>query len=60
MAFTFEQTTFQITTPDGFRDLQLPQLHGVVLALDWVASQVHHIWGSAVMVGPGLALSSNW
>jgi Trypsin-like peptidase domain len=26
--------------------------------LDWVADQAHHIWGSAVMVGPGVALTA--
>ena len=43
MAFNFVQNAVRITAPDGFRDLQLPQLDGLVLALDWVADHTHHI-----------------
>jgi len=58
MAFTFVQKAVRIAAQDGIRDLQLPQLDGLVLALDWVADHAHHIWGSAVMVGPGVALTA--
>ena len=43
----------------GFRDLGLDQrVDGLLLALDWVANDTHHIWGSAVMVGPGVAVTA--
>jgi hypothetical protein len=42
----------------GFRALDLAQLDGTLLALDWVVDQTHHIWGSAVMVAPGVALTA--
>jgi len=58
MAFTFVQRTVRITASDGFRDLDISQLDGVVLALDWVTGAAHHVWGSAVMVGPGIALTA--
>src|SRR5665213_1081220 len=58
MAFTFVQRTVRITASDGFRDLDISQLDGVVLALDWVTGGAHHVWGSAVMVGPGVALTA--
>jgi hypothetical protein len=42
----------------GFRALDLAQLDGTLLALDWVVGETHHIWGSAVMVAPGVALTA--
>lgn len=56
--YTFPQRTVRIEATIGFRDLGLPQLDGVVLALDWVANDRHHTWGSAVMVAPGIALTA--
>lgn len=56
--YTFPQRTVRIEATIGFRDLGLPQLDGVVLALDWVANNRHHTWGSAVMVAPGIALTA--
>ena len=58
MQFTFTQKAIKIDAAAGFRDLQLPQVDGLVLALDWVANDRHHIWGSAVMVAPGVALTA--
>jgi hypothetical protein len=52
------QKMVKIDAVAGFRDLQLPQLDGLVVALDWVANNRHHIWGSAVMVAPGVALTA--
>lgn len=42
----------------GFRALDLAQLNGTLLALDWVMGEKHHVWGSAVMVAPGVALTA--
>jgi hypothetical protein len=56
--YTFPQRTVRIEATTGFRDLELPQLDGVILALDWVANDRHHTWGSAVMVAPGIALTA--
>ena len=56
--YAFLQKTVKIDAVAGFRDLQLPQLDGLVVALDWVANDQHHIWGSAVMVAPGVALTA--
>jgi Trypsin-like peptidase domain len=58
MTFTFVQKAVRIAAPEGFRDLELRQLDGLLLALDWVVDQAHHVWGSAVMVGPGVALTA--
>jgi hypothetical protein len=58
MAFTFVQKSVRIDARHGIRDLQLPQLDGLVLALDCIAGDAHHIWGSAVVVGPGVALTA--
>lgn len=58
MAYAFTQKSVRIAAERGFRDLELPQLDGLLLALDWVANDKHHIWGSAVMVGPGVALTA--
>lgn len=56
--YTFSQKAVKIDAVAGIRDLQLPQLDGLVVALDWVANDRHHIWGSAVMVAPGVALTA--
>ncbi len=56
--YAFPQKMVKIDAVAGFRDLQLPQLDGLVIALDWVANDRHHIWGSAVMVAPGVALTA--
>ena len=48
----------RIDDQSGFRGLDLAQLDGTVLALDWVVGKTHHIWGSAVMVAPGVALTA--
>jgi hypothetical protein len=48
----------QIADTAGFRALDLAQLDGLVLALDWVNDKGHHVWGSAVMVAPGVALTA--
>jgi len=56
--YAFPQKMVKIDTVAGFRDLQLPQLDGLVIALDWVANDRHHIWGNAVMVAPGVALTA--
>jgi hypothetical protein len=56
--YAFPQKMVKIDAIAGFRDLQLAQLDGLVVALDWVANDRHHIWGSAVMVAPGIALTA--
>ena len=56
--YAFPQKMVKINAVAGFRDLQVPQLDGLVVALDWVAKDRHHIWGSAVMVAPGVALTA--
>lgn len=56
--YAFTQKIVKIDAVAGFRDLQLPQLDGLVVALDWVASDRHHVWGSAVIVAPGVALTA--
>jgi hypothetical protein len=56
--YSFPQRLIRIEAAAGFRDLELAQLDGVVLALDWVANDRHHTWGSAVMVAPGIALTA--
>jgi hypothetical protein len=56
--YEFRQKMVKIDAVAGFRDLQLPQLDGLVVALDWVSNDQHHIWGSAVMVAPGVALTA--
>jgi hypothetical protein len=56
--YVFPQKMVKIDAVAGFRDLQLAQLDGLVVALDWVANNRHHIWGSAIMVAPGVALTA--
>lgn len=48
----------RINAESGFRSMNLAQTDGTVLALDWVVGRTHHIWGSAVMVAPGVALTA--
>lgn len=48
----------RINDQSGFRDLDLSQTDGMLLALDWVVGKTHRIWGSAVMIAPGVALTS--
>jgi hypothetical protein len=57
-AFKLTHHTMKIEDEGGFRALDLAQLKGTVLALDWVVGKRHHIWGSAVMVAPGVALTA--
>lgn len=57
-AFKLTHHTLKIDDAGGFRALDLAQLKGTVLALDWVVGNRHHIWGSAVMVAPGVALTA--
>jgi hypothetical protein len=49
MQYTFTQKIVRIDAAAGFCDLQLSQLDGLLLALDWVADDKHHIW--AVVAG---------
>jgi hypothetical protein len=49
---------FQFEGQQGFGWLDLAQLDGTLLALDWVVGETHRIWGSAVMVAPGVALTA--
>jgi Trypsin-like peptidase domain len=56
--YAFPQKRVKIDAVAGFRDLQLAQLDGLVIALDWVANDRHHIWGSAIVVAPGVALTA--
>src|SRR5215467_1719080 len=48
----------RIEAQSGYRSIDLAQFDGVLLALDWVVGDAHHIWGSAVMVAPGVALTA--
>jgi hypothetical protein len=57
-AFKLTHHTMKIDDTGGFRGLDLAQLKGTVLALDWVVGERHRIWGSAVMVAPGVALTA--
>ncbi len=45
MSFTSVQKAVQIAAPEGFRDLELRQLDGLLLALDWVVDHAHQVWG---------------
>ena len=56
--FRLTHRYIRIDDQSGFRGLDLAQLDGTVLALDWVVGKTHHIWGSAVMVAPGVALTA--
>jgi hypothetical protein len=57
-SFRIVQRRIQIAAQNGFRALDLSQLDGTLLALDWVVGETHHIWGSAVLVAPGVALTA--
>lgn len=57
-SFRLAHRLIRIDDQGGFRSLDLAQLDGTLLALDWVVGAAHHIWGSAVMVAPGLALTA--
>lgn len=57
-SFHLTHHTMKIDDTGGFRALDLAQLNGTILALDWVVGDRHHIWGSAVMVAPGVALTA--
>ena len=46
-----------IPVEGGFASLPLGTPRGMVLALDWAVANTHKIWGSAVMVAPGVALT---
>ena len=54
----FTHRYIRINAESGFRSMNLAQTEGTVLALDWVIGRTHHIWGSAVMVAPGVALTA--
>ena len=56
--FRLSQRYLRIDAQQGFRALDLHQVDGMVLALDWVVGNAHHIWGSAVLVAPGVALTA--
>jgi hypothetical protein len=58
MNFRFRHRYIRIEAQSGFCSIDLAQLDGVLLALDWVVRDTHHIWGSAVMVAPGVALTA--
>jgi hypothetical protein len=58
MSFRLTHRLIRIDAQSGFRSLDLAQLDGTLLALDWAVGAAHHIWGSAVMVAPGLALTA--
>jgi hypothetical protein len=57
-SFRLTQRCVRFEAQGGFRALDLHQLDGTVLALDWVVGETHHIWGSAVLVAPGVALTA--
>jgi hypothetical protein len=58
MSFRLTHRLIRIDAQGGFRDLALAQLDGTLLAVDWVVGAAHHIWGSAVLVAPGVALTA--
>jgi hypothetical protein len=47
-----------VDADSGMRSIALAQADGMLLALDWVVGEAHHVWGSAVMVAPGIALTA--
>jgi hypothetical protein len=49
---------FSILRESGFGSLPLGSPRGMLLALDWVVGNTHQIWGNAVMVAPGVALTA--
>lgn len=58
MNVQFVHRYVQFEGQEGFGYLDLAQLDGTLLALDWVVGETHRIWGSAVMVAPGVALTA--
>lgn len=54
----FRTRYIRIEEQRGFKALDLDQVEGSILALDWVVDSTHHIWGSAVMIAPGVALTA--
>ena len=58
MSIRLTHRNIVINAQNDFRSIDLGQLKGTVLALDWVVGKAHHIWGSAVMVAPGVALTA--
>jgi hypothetical protein len=50
--YAFRQKMVKIDAVAGFRDLQLPQLNGLVVALDWVANDRHQVWGAPLWWHP--------
>lgn len=54
----FIHRRMQFGDGQGFGWINLAQLDGAVLALDWVVGEAHRIWGNAVMVAPGVALTA--
>ena len=52
------QSLINIHAESGFASLPLGSARGMLLALDWVVGNTHQIWGSAVMVAPGVALTA--
>jgi hypothetical protein len=47
-----------IHAESGFASLPLGGPRGMLLALDWFVGNTHQVWGSAVMVAPGVALTA--
>src|SRR5439155_26595793 len=47
-----------IHAESGFASLPLGIPRGMLLALDWFVGNTHQVWGSAVMVAPGVALTA--
>lgn len=58
MAVSLTHRQVRIGAPTGFRALELHQTDGIILALDWVRGETHHLWGSAVLVAPGVAITA--
>src|ERR1700686_905249 len=56
-SLTVHHSLISIPVESGFASLPLGTPRGMVLALDWAVANTHKIWGSAVMVAPGVALT---
>jgi hypothetical protein len=56
--FSLTHQTVRLNLAGEFESLDLDQVDGIVLALDWVEDNAHHVWGSAVMVAPGVAVTA--
>ena len=57
-SLTVHHSLVEIAAESGFASVRLGMPQGMVLALDWVVEKTHQIWGSAVMVAPGVALTA--